>query len=310
MKKIKIIYLTGMGRSGGTLLGRILGNTSEAIYVGELRSFWDKGIIKNYECSCKNRFKNCTFWSEVVNEYKNDIQLENIEKISKEFEQFEKLKNFYALKKIKRNPNGENQNSFITEYLALNEKLYESIANISEKNTIVESSRIPGRLLALSLSEKLEIFPIHLLRDPRGVINSLINQDLRNHGINKHSDLRRILEWNVNNIYSLKAMRELNTEQNFFIRYKNFVKYPHEVLSELEKVLGYKLKYDDDNGTVSVNLDAGHIFSGNESRFKSGVIKITEDLKWKNQLGRRKKLLIGISTLPLFKYFIKKYHQK
>ena len=102
MEKIKVIYLTGMGRSGGTLLGRILGNTSETIYVGELRSFWNKGIIRDYKCSCENWFSKCEFWSKVVNKYEYGLPSENIKKISTEFEQFEKLKNFYKLKKIKK----------------------------------------------------------------------------------------------------------------------------------------------------------------------------------------------------------------
>jgi hypothetical protein len=307
MKKIRIIYLTGMGRSGGTLLGRILGNTAEAIYVGELRYFWEKGIIKNYECSCNERFSNCRFWLEVVNNYKNEAALEDIERISKELEQIEKLKNYSTLKKIKQNQIMNNPG--IQKYLELNEKLYESIVTVSGKNTIVESSRIPGRLLALSLSNKLELLPIHLIRDPRGVMNSLINQDIRNYGSVKHSHLRRILEWNINNIYSLKSIRELNTKQKFYIRYENFVRYPAKVLRRLEEVLGYTFDYKDENGIVSVNLDTGHVFSGNESRFKAGVIRITEDTKWKIELGRQKKILIGITTLPLFKYITKKYHR-
>ena len=295
-----------MGRSGGTLLGRIMGNSPEAIYVGELRYFWEKGIINNYECSCNSKFENCIFWTQVVNEYKNHVRLDNIEKIRSELEQFERLKNFSKLKDIKKNGNLDNR--LLSKYLFLNEKLYESIINISNKNIIVESSRIPGRLFALSLSDKFDLFPIHLIRDPRGVMNSLINQDLRNYGYAKHGDLRRILEWNFNNLYSLKIMKELNPDQNFFIWYKNFVQFPSRVLKDLEKFLGYNFDFKDDNGIVSVDLDAGHIFSGNESRFKTGIIKVSEDIKWKEQLNMRKKLVISAATLPLFKFIIKKYH--
>ncbi len=296
-----------MGRSGGTLLGRILGNTVESIYVGEVRFFWEKGLIQNYKCSCNNEFSNCTFWSEVVKKYKDDVPLENIKKISKELSQIERLQNFSTLKKMKRYHSINSP--IIKKYLALNEKLYESIVNVSGKNTIVESSRIPGRLLALSLSDKFELFPIHLIRDPRGVLNSLINQDLRNYGYAKHSDMRRILEWNVNNIYSLKVMKMLNSDQNFYIWYKNFVRHPINVLSDLEEFLGYKIDYKGEDGTVSVNLGTGHIFSGNESRFKSGLIEVAEDIKWKKQLRLQKKMIIGAATLPLFKYIIKRYHR-
>ena len=46
MGKIKIVYITGYGRSGGTLIGRLLGDTKNAFFIGELRNFWKYGILK------------------------------------------------------------------------------------------------------------------------------------------------------------------------------------------------------------------------------------------------------------------------
>ena len=48
MEKIKIFYLTGYGKSGATLIGRHLGNSEQAYFVGELKYFWNRGLVKNY----------------------------------------------------------------------------------------------------------------------------------------------------------------------------------------------------------------------------------------------------------------------
>ena len=42
MQKIKLIYLVGFWRSGGTILGRILGCSEQVIFVGNINDFWRK----------------------------------------------------------------------------------------------------------------------------------------------------------------------------------------------------------------------------------------------------------------------------
>ena len=69
MEKIKIVYITGYGRSGGTLIGRLLGDTKNAFFIGELRNFWKYGILKNHDCSCGQKFDMCDFWKQVADEY-------------------------------------------------------------------------------------------------------------------------------------------------------------------------------------------------------------------------------------------------
>ncbi|MCZ6675379.1 MAG: hypothetical protein O7C75_20815, partial [Verrucomicrobia bacterium] len=41
MQKIKVIYIMGTGRCGGTILGILLGNLKDIFYAGEL-AFWHK----------------------------------------------------------------------------------------------------------------------------------------------------------------------------------------------------------------------------------------------------------------------------
>src|SRR5215510_10620705 len=64
--KLKIIYVVGTGRSGSTLLGRILGEASGFVHVGELQFFWKRGIMGAGPCSCGLAIPNCDHWQSVL----------------------------------------------------------------------------------------------------------------------------------------------------------------------------------------------------------------------------------------------------
>jgi hypothetical protein len=310
MEKIKIVYLTGFWFSGATILGRSLKSSEDAIYVGEIRDFWTKGFGKNEQCSCGKSFNDCKFWQEVTHEYIKSFPSDDIEIISKDLSELEKTNNYFKLRKYIKNNNDNHFGQLVDIYLKHTEKLYECISKVSGKSIIVDSSRLPGRLLALSLSTKIEIFPIYIIRDPRGVINSLIKKDFRNFGEIRNSTFKHILTWNVKNLLSLDSVKILNSKDTLYLGYKNFTKKPAQVLEKIKKILNCTLNYEEENGKVSLYLEPGHVFTGNRSRHDTGKITITEDTKWKKELKLSKKILVSITSLPLLNFIIAKYRLK
>jgi len=310
MGKIKIVYLTGFWFSGATILGRSLKSSEDVIYVGEIRDYWSKGLKKNEQCSCGKRFANCDFWTKVTEEYIKSFPSDDMEKISKTLSELEKTKNYFKVRKSIKNHNDNYFGQLLDTYLKHTEKLYECISKVSGKNIIVDSSRLPGRLLALSLSTKIEIFPIYIIRDPRGVINSLIKKDFRNYGEIKTSTFKHILTWNIKNLLSLDSVNKLNSNDTLYLWYENFTRNPAKVLEKIKKSLNCTLNYEQENGKVSLVLEPGHVFTGNRSRHDTGKITIAEDTKWERELGWSKKVLISITSLPLLKFIINKYKLK
>ena len=229
-------------------------------------------------------------------------------KISKALSELEKTKNYFKLKKFIKNKDGKYVRQLLDTYLKHTEKLYEIISKVSGKNIIVDSSRLPGRLLALSLSTKIEIYPIYIMRDPRGVINSLIKKDFRYYGEIRNSTFKHILTWNAKNLLSLDSVNKLNSKNTLYLEYKNFTRNPAQVLEKIMTSLNCTLKYEEENGKVSLYLEPGHVFTGNHSRHNTGKITITEDVKWKKELNWQRKAIISVTSLPLFKYLVKKYH--
>jgi len=101
-------------------------------------------------------------------------------------------------------------------------------------------------------------------------------------------------------------MKNIDADMGENIFYKDFSMYPAQTLQMLEKRLKLPLNYEVVNGQCSINLEGGHIISGNRNKFNTGKTKIIRDIKWKKRLGKFHKVLISIGSLPLYKYLVRK----
>ena len=59
-----VLLIGGTGRSGSTLLDRLLGELPGFAAVGEVRYTWSEALADNRYCGCGARFLDCPFWSE------------------------------------------------------------------------------------------------------------------------------------------------------------------------------------------------------------------------------------------------------
>jgi len=227
-------------------------------------------------------------------------------KLKNEFNEIENWSNYFKLRSLIRNKKDNPLKSTVEKYLAHNVQLYENISQITGKKIIVDSSRNLGRLLTLLSSDKIEMYTINITRDPRAAINSLIQKDIRNYNENRQSTILNILNWNIKNILTLDIMKNIDADMGENIFYKDFSMYPAQTLQMLEKRLKLPLNYEVVNGQCSINLEGGHIISGNRNKFNTGKTKIIRDIKWKKRLGKFHKVLISIGSLPLYKYLVRK----
>ena len=63
-----IVFIGGAGRSGSTLLERILGNLPGCFSAGELRFFWQYVGEGGHSCGCGEPLNECAFWQPVIDE--------------------------------------------------------------------------------------------------------------------------------------------------------------------------------------------------------------------------------------------------
>lgn len=74
----ELIYIAGYGRSGSTLLERILQCQSSFCACGEMANFWNIYGSDSSFCSCGASLEVCQFWGEVAKQlFQRDFFKEN-----------------------------------------------------------------------------------------------------------------------------------------------------------------------------------------------------------------------------------------
>src|SRR6266516_3342272 len=58
----RVVYIAGLGRSGSTLLERLLGELPGVCAVGEVVHMWRRSIVDDERCGCGEPFARCGFW--------------------------------------------------------------------------------------------------------------------------------------------------------------------------------------------------------------------------------------------------------
>src|SRR4029078_5765586 len=62
---LRVLFIAGWGRSGSTLLDRILGQVPGVFSAGELRHIWQRGVGEDRLCGCGEPFASCSVWRKV-----------------------------------------------------------------------------------------------------------------------------------------------------------------------------------------------------------------------------------------------------
>ena len=140
-KKIKVVYIAGSGRSGSTLLERLLGQVNGIFAGGELRFIWDRGFQNNQLCGCGEHFNACRIWKNiserVIECLNNKYEINDIIQLESKLTRF---RNYVKL----------NNNFFIKELNILSDQilpaLYNSIQSVAKSNVIIDSSKHPAYL--------------------------------------------------------------------------------------------------------------------------------------------------------------------
>src|SRR5258706_786037 len=75
---VRVLFIGGMGRSGSTLLDRMLGSAPGVVSVGELRKFWRRGVVTNELCGCGQPIRECPFWRDVAREAFGGFEIQQL----------------------------------------------------------------------------------------------------------------------------------------------------------------------------------------------------------------------------------------
>jgi hypothetical protein len=275
---ITVLYISGNGHSGSTLLDIIMGESPSVFSAGEITFITRDSIFDEY-CSCNALIRDCTVWSSIIKIWQESSEI-NIKKYRKLRLKFERNKTTLNTIRNRIKPS----NSFIN-YCNSTLLLFQAIQEVTGKNIIVDSSKSPQRIAILRKIVDLKV--IHLCRNPRGVLNSAkktSKKDIRA-GIEIDSPKRRtsktLLEWFFVNIVTELFCLGVNSQK---IKYKDYIN-NLQVVESIHPSIKVK---------NILNFRAEHMLAGNALRLKKDI-KVNQSTGF--NYGRLSKKQIKIASV-------------
>jgi hypothetical protein len=170
------------------------------------------------------------------------------------------------------------------EYSRQTAALYESIAQVTGRKILVDSSKNPLRAHALSRMEGLDVRFIHLVRDARGVAWCYIRAPVKNENL-RFSTPTFAAAWNLQNLESNWVTRH-STSKALLVRYEDLVQIPRAVFTNIGQLIDCDLASVADLLVTGQDLGIKHMAGGNYLRM-SGTVKLKPDIEWTQYLPQR-----------------------
>jgi len=298
-----VIYIAGSGRSGSTLLERVLGDTPHAVNVGELIDLFRRTAPRAERCGCGLAFAECPFWAGVGKRAFDGWEpgrLAAIHWLQTRVARQRHLPRLLAMPLAGR--------AFRDDLVAYGDSyraLYRAIADQAGARYVIDASKWPVQALALSRAG-LDIRVIHLVRDARGVAYSLSKQHVaRPHAMQVPDDMTHVIPAEAAARWvGIQAEAELLRRCGLRvtrIRYEDFVDRPRPAVRAALADLGLSPGPSDLAHVTGghVVLGSSHGLSGNPSRFSSGEVTLRADEAWRNRMPQRDRVVVTALGLPL-----------
>lgn len=293
---VTVVYVAGAGRSGSTLLDRMLG-TLGAFSGAELNRVWLHGVLLDHGCGCGVPFGECPFWREVVglamggdppSTAQRAVALQGSVARSRDFP------------RLYTGVSSSSYRSRVAEYRELLRRLYVAMADVSGERVIIDSSKIPTEALTLGGVDGLDVRVVHLVRDPRACVHSWQRERIDpGHGGSqgKQSTARTVRFWNTRNVLAGRLARRLPYTR---VTYEALTADPVETLRAACDSLGAlsagALRM---SGSHAIELPSTHAVSGNPGRYRTGVVEIRADDEWRSAIPAATARTVTLLTAPL-----------
>ena len=282
---MKIVQIVGTARCGSTLLDICLGTHPDAVNVGELCRLPDLLMQGEQRCSCGEPLRACTFWNKVLARFREISPEPDISELGRLEQRLGRIR-YLPLHLLGAKFREREQ----TRYLEMVGSLYQSLAEISDKDIVVDSSKIPARAWVATQLNKHGISNclIHLTRDPRGYSWSAN----RHPHIQQPGFVRSPLDWAITNVACNAVVKAHTNGQSLTVRYEDFCRDPAKIASEIAVTVGIDPAPFEQlaDSQPQINND-NHLIDGNYLRFTKRIV-ISLDTKWQAKLTPRQKSLV------------------
>jgi hypothetical protein len=297
--RVSVAFVGGHGRSGSTLLSRVLGQVPGFVSVGELRYLWRQGVRRGAMCGCGRPFHHCRFWRKVGKEAFGGWRQIDVREVVKLQRSIERNRYLPLLVHPHLTPGFERR---LRRYAEIMSVLYRAIQTVSGCDVIVDSSKFPSSAYVLPFVPHIEPRLIHLVRSSHGVCYSwtktIVRADRGGSLMARHGPARSAMEWvGFNFALDLLSTRGMAST---LVRYEDFIAHPRR---ETRRILAFLGEERDPSELkfltrAYAKLPAEHGVAGNPMRLRVGKQRLELDEEWRTGFPLLTRRLVTTLTAP------------
>ena len=299
--RVRVLYIGGCGRSGSTLLDRMLGQVPGVCSLGELTQLW-KALLHDAECGCGVPIRRCLFWRAVGEcafggwdavDVGEMLQLQRAV-LRQRYVPFMVAPESWPPYRRK-----------LERYTRLLGEVYRGVQEVSGAALVVDSTKHYAGAFLLRRMAGVDLRVVHLVRDSRGVAFSWSKRVPRPEAMHRGSHMNRYgagrsagrwLGYNS----GFEVLERLGIPSTF-VRYEDLVRAPRPELARILERAGVlptasALSFVRGH---EVALRPNHTVAGNPMRFRVGTIRLTVDDAWRSNLPSAHRRIVSLLTRPL-----------
>jgi hypothetical protein len=296
-------FIGGFGRSGSTLLERILGQLPDVCALGEVVHLWRRGVQRDERCGCGEPFSRCPFWSQVGERAFGGWSNVDPEQMSQLAAAVDRTRLIPASALAR---SGSKRHADMRRYADHFARVYAAAAEISGAKVVIDSSKNSSTAFVLPSGDDVDLRVVNLVRDPRGVAYSWTKEMTRPEAgpdsvqpmMYRYAPWRAALLWDAHNV-AFTALGRHGTPV-LRVRYEDFIGDPAATVTWIAEFLGVSaLALSDYLAGDVVRLEANHSVAGNPMRFRAGELQLRQDAAWRTELAPSAQRLVSALTAPL-----------
>jgi hypothetical protein len=298
--RIPILYIGGWGRSGSTLLDRMLGQLPGILSLGEVREIWQSGCVENRPCGCGRPFRACPFWREVGERAFGGWERVDLPEALREWGAYDRP---WALPLLLGPRRRRRAHPGLREYASLFERIYRAVLAVSEASLLVDSSKLTTHALILATLPSVDLRFVHLVRDSRGAAYSW-GKTVRDHAstdrplyMERYGPAASAARWLL---YNEPARMTRARVPSLLMRYEDLIADPRGQLDRILDLAGWP-DVDRDFSFLEgrrVHLEMAHTVDGNPIRFDVGDLELKGTDEWRDKMGKADQLRVTALTFP------------
>lgn len=297
----RLLLLGGAGRSGSTLLERLLGGVSGVTALGEVIHLWERGLLENQLCGCSLPFSECPFWQQVGKQAFACWSTLDANEAVMLRKHVVRTRRTPGLLGVGLSTPWRLQRNRLQRRV---DRLYRAAADVSHAELLVDSSKHPAYAL---LARRLHVDArcVLVVRDPRAVaaawLKSVPRPEITDEErlMPRYGPVRSSLTWVLFN--AMVEMLRMLRIPLLIVRYEDLATDPRATLRHVLEFAG--LSAADDALTHvhehSADLRPSHTVAGNPMRFAVGSVPVTLDEEWRRELPVGQQRIVSCLTGPL-----------